>query len=100
MQIDLLDTFLDLAETRSFHRTAERLRITQSTVSARVTALESQLASLTGQGEENSYKIKQLEAAFERYKTEMEGRTAPTATPPAVTPTGTAPRSSRTPPRG
>ena len=32
MQIDLLDTFLDLAETRSFHRTAERLRITQSTV--------------------------------------------------------------------
>jgi DNA-binding transcriptional LysR family regulator len=40
MQIDLLDTFLDLAETRSFHRTAERLRITQSTVSARVTALE------------------------------------------------------------
>jgi DNA-binding transcriptional LysR family regulator len=40
MQIDLLDTFLDLAETRSFHRTAERLRITQSTVSARVAALE------------------------------------------------------------
>jgi LysR family transcriptional regulator, flagellar master operon regulator len=40
MQIDLLDTFLDLAETRSFHRTAERLRITQSTVSARVTTLE------------------------------------------------------------
>ncbi len=40
MQIDLLDTFLDLAETRSFHRTADRLRITQSTVSARVTALE------------------------------------------------------------
>ena len=40
MQIDLLDTFLDLAETRSFHRTAERLRITQSTVSARVSALE------------------------------------------------------------
>jgi hypothetical protein len=40
MQIDLLDTFLDLAETRSYHRTAERLRVTQSTVSARVTALE------------------------------------------------------------
>ena len=41
MQIELLDTFLDLVETRSFHRTAERLRITQSTVSARVMALES-----------------------------------------------------------
>ena len=40
MQIDLLDTFLDLAETRSFHRTAEKLGITQSTVSARISALE------------------------------------------------------------
>ena len=40
MQIDQLDTFLDLIETRSFHRTAERLHITQSTVSARVQALE------------------------------------------------------------
>lgn len=45
MQIDLLDTFLDLAETRSFHRTSERLRITQSTVSARVTALEQAVGS-------------------------------------------------------
>ena len=40
MQIELLDTFLDLIETRSFHRTAERLRVTQSTVSARVQVLE------------------------------------------------------------
>lgn len=40
MQIELLDTFLDLVETRSFHRTAERLAITQSTVSARVQSLE------------------------------------------------------------
>lgn len=40
MQIELLDTFLDLVETRSFHRSAERLGITQSTVSARVQALE------------------------------------------------------------
>ncbi|MBL9051465.1 MAG: LysR family transcriptional regulator [Tabrizicola sp.] len=45
MQIELLDTFLDLVETRSFHRTAERLRITQSTVSARVTALEQAVGS-------------------------------------------------------
>jgi LysR family transcriptional regulator, flagellar master operon regulator len=45
MQIDLLDTFLDLAETRSFHRTAERLRVTQSTVSARVSALEQSVGS-------------------------------------------------------
>ena len=40
MQTELLDTFLDLAESRSFHRTAEKLGITQSTVSARVAALE------------------------------------------------------------
>ena len=45
MQIDLLDTFLDLAETRSFHRTAEKLGITQSTVSARISALEEAVGS-------------------------------------------------------
>jgi LysR family transcriptional regulator, flagellar master operon regulator len=45
MQIELLDTFLDLAETRSFHRTAERLRVTQSSVSARVAALEEAVGS-------------------------------------------------------
>ena len=41
MQIELIDTFLDLVETRSFNRTAERLGITQSSVSGRVQALES-----------------------------------------------------------
>lgn len=41
MQIELLETFLDLVETRSFHRTAERMGVTQSTVSARLLALES-----------------------------------------------------------
>jgi DNA-binding transcriptional LysR family regulator len=40
MQIELLDTFLDLAETKSFHQTAERLQVTQSTVSARIQSLE------------------------------------------------------------
>ncbi len=40
MQIELIETFLDLVETRSFNRTAERLGVTQSTVSARVVALE------------------------------------------------------------
>lgn len=43
MQIDQLDTFLDLCETRSFNRSAERLGVTQSTVSARVAALEAAL---------------------------------------------------------
>jgi DNA-binding transcriptional LysR family regulator len=45
MQIELLDTFLDLVETRSFHRTAERLQITQSSVSARVQTLEAAVGS-------------------------------------------------------
>ncbi len=40
MQIELIETFLDLVETRSFHATAERLGITQSTVSARIQSLE------------------------------------------------------------
>ena len=45
MQIELLDTFLDLAESRSFHRTAERLSLTQSTVSSRIQALETALGA-------------------------------------------------------
>ncbi len=43
MNIEHLRTFLDIASTGSFHRTAERLNVTQSTVSARVKALETQL---------------------------------------------------------
>ncbi|WP_193369648.1 LysR family transcriptional regulator [Pelagibius marinus] len=43
MQIELLDTFLDLIETNSFNRTAERLGLTQSTVSSRVKSLETAL---------------------------------------------------------
>ncbi len=40
MQIELIETFLDLCETRSFNKTAERLGLTQSTVSGRIKALE------------------------------------------------------------
>lgn len=43
MQIELIDTFLDLCETKSFNRTAERLGVTQSTVSGRVRSLEATL---------------------------------------------------------
>ncbi|MBK6468725.1 MAG: LysR family transcriptional regulator [Rhodobacter sp.] len=45
MQIDLIDTFLDLCETRSFNRTADRLGVTQSTISARVKTLENALGA-------------------------------------------------------
>lgn len=40
MQIELVETFLDLCDTRSFNRTADRLGVTQSAVSGRVAALE------------------------------------------------------------
>lgn len=40
MQIELIETFLDLCETRSFNQTAERLAVTQSTVSGRIRTLE------------------------------------------------------------
>lgn len=43
MQIDQIETFLDLLETRSFNRTADRLGVTQSTISGRVKALEKAL---------------------------------------------------------
>jgi len=41
MQIELIDTFLDLCETKSFNKTADRLGVTQSTVSGRIKSLES-----------------------------------------------------------
>lgn len=40
MQIELIDTFLDLCETKSFNQSAERLSVTQSTVSSRIKSLE------------------------------------------------------------
>ncbi len=43
MNAEAISTFLDLMETRSFNRTAERLGLTQSTVSARILALETGL---------------------------------------------------------
>ena len=43
MNAEAISTFLDLMETRSFNRTAERLSLTQSTVSARIAALEAGL---------------------------------------------------------
>jgi DNA-binding transcriptional LysR family regulator len=43
MQIELLETFLDLMETKSFNRTADRLNLKQSTVSARINTLETML---------------------------------------------------------
>ncbi|RVT41766.1 tetratricopeptide repeat protein [Sphingobium algorifonticola] len=55
---------------------------------ARVDALEGQLASLTGQVEQNSFKLKQLEDGFAKYKAETDAKLATAASPPpAVAPT-------------
>lgn len=43
MTLEQIETFLDLCETRSFNRTANRLGVTQSTISGRVQALEAAL---------------------------------------------------------
>jgi len=51
-------------------------------LTARVGALESQLASMTGQVEENSFKIRQLEDAFNKYKAEQQSRAEVVAPPP------------------
>lgn len=45
MQTDLIDTFLDLMETNSFNRTADRLGVKQSTISTRVQTLEGLLGA-------------------------------------------------------
>ena len=43
MQPDQIETFLDLVDSRSFNRTAERQGLTQSTVSGRIASLETAL---------------------------------------------------------
>lgn len=43
MNLTFIETFLDISETRNFNKSAERLNVTQSTVSARMRALEDEL---------------------------------------------------------
>lgn len=43
MQSEHIETFLDLCDSRNFNRTADRLGVTQSTVSGRIRALEAEL---------------------------------------------------------
>lgn len=45
-----------------------------SDLNARVNALESQMATLTGQSEQNGYNIRQLEEAFTAYKTATDAK--------------------------
>lgn len=45
MNIKLITTFLDLLESRNFNRTADRLNITQSSISGRIRALEKEVGA-------------------------------------------------------
>ena len=62
-------------------------------LTARVDALESQLQALTGQTEQNAFRLRELEKQFTAYKTEMDKRFADPAaeaaaeTPASLTPT-------------
>lgn len=57
-----------------------------SDLSRRVDSLENQLTTMTGQLEENSFKVRQLEAALEKFKTDAEFRltTLEGGAPPAA----------------
>ncbi|WP_411338719.1 tetratricopeptide repeat protein [Sphingopyxis sp. J-6] len=82
-------------------------------LTARVDALEAQLQTLTGQTEQNSYQLRELEKQFAAYKAEMDKRFAapaadveatpasltpvPAARPPAATPTTAAATSVKKP---
>lgn len=53
-------------------------------LTSRVDALESQLATLTGQAEQNAFKLRQLEDMFNKYKADTDARLSAGA-PPAIT---------------
>ena len=61
----------------------------------RVTSLEGQMRTLTGQIEQNQYRLRQLEDAFAAYRKEVDSKLASgAAPPPAETPFAEAPRPS------
>lgn len=53
-------------------------------LTSRVDALESQLASLTGQTEQNAFKLRQLEEAFNKYKADTDARVSAGTAPAMV----------------
>ncbi|WP_156680985.1 YbgF trimerization domain-containing protein [Sphingomonas profundi] len=75
-------------------------------LSARVSSLEQELARLTGQIEQNGYKVRQLEEQFARFKADadarlntVEGNAPPTAiTPGRQSPSAATPVAPATPP--
>jgi TolA-binding protein len=75
-------------------------------LTARVTSLESQIASMTGQIEQNEFRVRQLQEAFDAYRRSNDARvkaaevpaTAASDGPDAPAAAGTRPASPRSPP--
>ena len=55
-------------------------------LTARVTSLEEQIASLTGQAEQNGYQVRQLREQFEAYQRATDAKLAAMGPPPAAAP--------------
>lgn len=71
MNIDLARTFLEIAETGNFNRAAERLRVTQSTVSTRIKALEDELGRALFLRGKNGAELTPVGQQFRRYAASM-----------------------------
>ena len=67
MNIEHLRTFLEIAETGNFNRAAARLNVTQSTVSARIRALEDQLDRTLFVRAHNGAELTAAGRQFQRY---------------------------------
>lgn len=67
-------------------------------LSQRVTSLEQQMASMTGQIEQTQYRLRQLEEKFATYRKETDARLAATAPAPGTTPAPASDEGAVTPP--
>lgn len=71
MNIDLARTFLEIVETGNFNKAAERLSVTQSTVSMRIKALEDELGRPLFVRSKSGTALTAAGLQFRRYATNM-----------------------------
>jgi len=71
MNIDLARTFLEIVETGNFNKAAERLNVTQSTVSMRIKALEDELGRSLFVRSKAGTELTAAGVQFRRYATTM-----------------------------
>lgn len=71
MNIDLARTFLEIVDTGNFNRAAERLSVTQSTVSMRIKALEDELGRPLFVRSKSGTQLTAAGLQFRRYATTM-----------------------------